>query len=305
MTEKKNIKFPEQIDCSEHGSEQFNLDLTNNSAAKTAIPGNSIRQLPVYLLDCGVFYTGKDYFTKRTHADMFLVIFTILGSGKVSFDGREYDVGENSAIFINCNNPHDYATNGDHWDFFWAQFSGYSANTYFQLIKSTSETACAIADSLEMKAYFTKLLEYTGKKDLTYSVKTTSILIQILTSIFNNSFSINNKENLEADSGISKVIEYIENNYMKEISLDDLCVISHFSKYHFSRTFKHCTGSSPYEYLSNVRMNHAKVMLTTTDYSIDKIARLVGLADDKALIRKFKALTGLTPNIYRKYLPMP
>lgn len=72
------------------------------------------------------------------------------------------------------------------------------------------------------------------------------------------------------------------------------------SKYHFIRVFKRQMGVTPYEYLTEYRINMAKILLRTTYKSVFEIAFDVGYNSKSNFIAKFHSMTGVTPSQYRK-----
>ena len=73
------------------------------------------------------------------------------------------------------------------------------------------------------------------------------------------------------------------------------------SKYHFIRVFKRIMGTTPYNYLTNYRINNAKILLKTTDLSVYEIAERCGFSDTSNFIVQFKKHTGQKPLEYRRY----
>jgi two-component system response regulator YesN len=94
--------------------------------------------------------------------------------------------------------------------------------------------------------------------------------------------------------------QYIENNYMKPITLDDVSTIVGFNTTYFSTVFKKETGYTFLEYLSNIRMNKSKELLKETNKNIAAVCEEVGYSDVKYFTRSFKKHTGLKPNEFRK-----
>ena len=64
--------------------------------------------------------------------------------------------------------------------------------------------------------------------------------------------------------------EYIRNNFNKDISLDEVSRVANISPYYFSKIFKEGTGQNFIEYLTGIRMEKAKELLSTTEYSMNK-----------------------------------
>ncbi len=105
------------------------------------------------------------------------------------------------------------------------------------------------------------------------------------------------KKNL---SQISQAKKYIEENYMKNIALEDLGSHLGYNASYFSSIFKKETGISFIEYLSRVRIEKAKELLKEPGLRIQDICLMVGYNDVKYFTRLFYKYTGLKPNEYRK-----
>lgn len=97
---------------------------------------------------------------------------------------------------------------------------------------------------------------------------------------------------------IQTVCDYLEENYAKNINLNDLCELAGLSKYYFLRSFTKQKGISPYRYLETIRINQAKQLLENGVRPIDA-ALQTGFSDQSHFNHFFKRLIGLTPAQYR------
>lgn len=93
---------------------------------------------------------------------------------------------------------------------------------------------------------------------------------------------------------------YIKNNYSRDISLDEVSQKVNISPYYFSKIFKEDVGEGFVEYLTGIRMEKAKELLTTTEYSMKEICSMVGYADPNYFSRSFKKKVGVTPTEYKQ-----
>ncbi|MDO4174975.1 MAG: AraC family transcriptional regulator [Eubacteriales bacterium] len=88
--------------------------------------------------------------------------------------------------------------------------------------------------------------------------------------------------------------KYMHKNYYKNITIQDISNEFFISARHVNRVFENYFGQSFKKTLNIYRLNYAKNYLYDTDYSIEKISQLVGLASPKALYQLFKEVEGMT-----------
>lgn len=101
--------------------------------------------------------------------------------------------------------------------------------------------------------------------------------------------------------GIYLVADFINNNYNREIKIDEMANLAGLSKNYFGSAFKKALGETPHSYLIKIRISKAKVLLETTDYSLSKIAKQIGFKKASSFTSQFKASTGMIPSKYREY----
>ncbi|KOS68726.1 AraC family transcriptional regulator [Lysinibacillus contaminans] len=98
---------------------------------------------------------------------------------------------------------------------------------------------------------------------------------------------------------VKTVCTYLEENYTKTITLNELSVLTRWSKYHLLRTFTKKMGISPNNYLETIRVNHAKKLLEQGIKPIE-VTFLTGFSDQSHLTKFFKRQVGLTPKQYMR-----
>ena len=95
---------------------------------------------------------------------------------------------------------------------------------------------------------------------------------------------------------------YINQNYYREISLEDVSREVNISPNYFSKIFKKETGKSFIDYLTFVRIQKAKELLKKNACVMKEICHLVGYRDPNYFSRIFKKVVGVTPSEYRENL---
>jgi len=98
------------------------------------------------------------------------------------------------------------------------------------------------------------------------------------------------------------VLQYIHNHFAEKITLDDLAALEHISISYLCRQFKRQTGMTVITYINNLRIDTAKRLLLSTNFSVNEIAYQVGFESPKYFYRAFKSVVGDSPAAFcREY----
>lgn len=98
---------------------------------------------------------------------------------------------------------------------------------------------------------------------------------------------------------IQKATQYIDQHYNQEITLEDIAREVDISPYYLSKLFKEEMGENYIEYLTNQRVEHAKMSLKNISLTIKEVGINVGYSDPNYFSRIFKKYVGVTPSEYR------
>ena len=96
------------------------------------------------------------------------------------------------------------------------------------------------------------------------------------------------------------VRRYIDSHYKENINLDMLAEVAHVSKYYIVHAFTEEYGISPINYLIACRIEEARQLLSTTDYSQAVISRMLGFSSPSYFSQIFRKLEHQSPSEYRK-----
>jgi AraC-like DNA-binding protein/ligand-binding sensor protein len=98
---------------------------------------------------------------------------------------------------------------------------------------------------------------------------------------------------------LQPAVEYMDVEYDRQIKLKDIARFAGLSIFRFAHLFREQTGMTPVDYLTYVRIHHAKRLLLTTDWSGTQVSCAVGYRHQSYFIRTFKRITGTTPERFR------
>lgn len=93
--------------------------------------------------------------------------------------------------------------------------------------------------------------------------------------------------------------DYMESHYMKNITLQDAAAQLHYSDAYFCRFFKQNFDKNFIMYLSELRVEKAKELLSDVTVNVKDIGHRVGFRDSSYFTKVFKRVTGVTPSEYR------
>jgi transcriptional regulator GlxA family with amidase domain len=99
---------------------------------------------------------------------------------------------------------------------------------------------------------------------------------------------------------VEEATHYILNHFQEDISLQQLADHCCVSVFHFSRIFKAVTQQSPYQYLTAIRMTHARTLLETTPLQVKQIAGQSGFKSLEQFSATYHKYFEISPSKYRK-----
>lgn len=268
-----------------------------DSCAYFHTPSNLAKSMFFYLICAGHFYCDKNYCIKRDDYNSYLLMYIEKGEGTVWYNGRTYNVKTGDTIIINCHRPHLYKTSG--WEAFWIHFDGNISDEYFQLIYNKLGCVIPMKGSHVMIKYINSILNTFKNQKILNEPLVSCHIQRMLAELLITSLQHNSADSTKP-SPILDSINHIQNNYKSKISLNELSLKACMSPYYFSRMFKKETGYSPYEYVTTIRLNHAKNLLKTTNLLIKEIAFMIGFNSESNFVTCFKEHVGLTPSEFRK-----
>ena len=111
--------------------------------------------------------------------------------------------------------------------------------------------------------------------------------------------AIRDQKEDQSNSAVKKAMLYIQENYSRDISLDDVSSQVNISPYYFSKIFKEETGENFIEYLTRVRIDKAKELLVDANVSVKEAGIQSGYSDPNYFSRIFKKQMDMTPSEYK------
>ncbi len=225
-----------------------------------------------------------------------------LYSHAVNGDIHEYRLGPNQGFLICPGQINLYTADEEQpWEYVWLEFDGMRAKEF--LLKAGLEQNQPIYQPGSMEQgnklrdhmlYFT---ENAAKSPL-HLVGHLSLFLDELIEFSADRRKADEKKG--QDYYIHEAVVYIQQNYQRELTVDEVADFCKLNRNYFSRRFKELTGSTPQEFLIKQRLTSAAELLRITDQPIKNIADQCGYPNQLHFSQAFKKYYGLSPREWRR-----
>ncbi len=232
-----------------------------------------------------------------------------LGEEDVRFSGREFTVIPKNFAHTTNSDPDNMSS----WEYLFIDVDGLLQSMYpdnpmrtEKIIRRINSKALFLKEEEypEIAKKILKIIEIMRKAEEFYLEEAKGVLVSLLVEVARMN-RMSDEEEMDVDRGkitnmISKTLDYIADNYMQDIKIEDLARYIHISETHFRRVFSACMKMSPLEYINTVRIQAACEFLKTTDEPVAEIAYKCGFTTNSTFNRNFKQIMGMSPVEWRK-----
>lgn len=157
-------------------------------------------------------------------------------------------------------------------------------------------------NNIELATTINKLIKECMSTSITKDVLADLTLQELLIRIIQTQTlkSIEENKNIDANTPIAMVLEFIRSNIRENFNLKDLSDKAGMSTTSFYRFFKRELGMSPIEFILSEKIKLAKQLLKYPGIQINEVGFQSGFEDSNYFIRLFKKVEGITPKQYQQ-----
>lgn len=244
--------------------------------------------------------------SNHNHTD--IEFFYVLdGAAEFTLEDKQYRLNKDDFLIVNVDKFHSYRTEGD----FLGACVHFSYSKLCSMMKQSMvffwcNTAGGGSEAYdEVRWIFRKIVSeeyYNQGRDIIYLNSLFYEFLHVLTTDFllskeNDRYK---EETHKYDARKHEIAEFIQMNFDKPISLEDLANQMFLSYAYLSKYIKRQFGMGFAEYLNQVRLNYAVSQLLHSDLSVVRIAMDSGFASSAALNKAFRQTYNMTPTEYRR-----
>lgn len=151
-----------------------------------------------------------------------------------------------------------------------------------------------------LRESFGKICRIFLDKPFAFELEIKSELLHFFYLLYNNvSYHERGEEDTEITEKLKRILYFVQENYQRPVTVQELAELCHFSEYHFMRFFKRHMNMTSIEYLNQYRLEMASRQLAETELSVTSIALESGFNNISYFNRLFKKKFGVTPKEYR------
>lgn len=244
------------------------------------------------------FRHGTDFKISRPLGLNEYLLLVIRSTAYFEMNGQLLHTDPASAILIDKSTPHSFYSDGTEFVNDWISFE-LEDGERDRLLNSgiTFDSFLKSFDSL----FLSDIMRLMQKEKLSAGLHKN----ENINSLFKIAFRKIHESSAYAEYGLKNyaalrsVREYIYSNPAENHNITDLAAKVNLSKSHFQLLYRRFFGATPLSDVINSRIEFAKQLLSSTDYSVAKISELSGYPNDVQFIKQFKQTVGLTPKKYR------
>lgn len=245
------------------------------------------------------------------HHDFYEIYFLVSGDVTYSIEGRLYHVRPGDVLFVNPRELHQVfiRSGADPYERYvlWIdaamleRMSTQLTNLARCLNRSAVDYTNQLSVPIEYKSEIRKLMDeiYRESDNEGYGgdIMQTSLIAQLMVLLNRLSAREPGEEIAYASSLVARVVDYVNNHYGEQISLEDLADKMYVSKYHLSHEFSKKMGTSVYHYIQKKRVQMARQKLAGGEKP-NSVYRQCGFADYAGFYRAFRTEYGVCPKTF-------
>lgn len=234
----------------------------------------------------------------------FQIIYIASGLGHFHFDSPENEtiVPAGNIVLYRPKEFQKYEYYGENkTEVYWIHFTGSEVKNILRSYGfQDNKRVFSVGSSMEYERVFKRIILELQRCQVNYEEMLT-LLLRHLFIIFERELKrehIVKNEYLDREMDIA--VSFFNENYNRDISIEEYASSRGMSVSWFIRNFKKYTGQTPMQFIVSLRINNAQILLETTEYSINEISSIVGYENQLYFSRLFRKQKGYSPTEYRK-----
>lgn len=276
---------------------------TGNVTSERVIytPSSFAKNSLLHLQETGSLTALTPHVSKRDNLSSYLFFIVLSGSGEIGYEDAKFALKAGDCVFIDCGKPYYHKSSENLWTLKWVHFYGRNMKEiYTKYLQRGGGCTFSPVNFSRYELLLDEIFFISKTSDSVRDMKLCERIMSLLTGIMEDGSHFDGRPKPGKREDIHDILIYLDRNFQRKISLDELAAEFYVNKFYLTRIFKEQTGQSISEYLMNKRITHAKALLRFSGKTLEKIAEESGMGDAGYFSKTFKRIEGITPGEYRK-----
>ena len=236
----------------------------------------------------------------------FLLHYVISGQGfldSTAPDGvtHRYDLSADQGFLICPGQVNTYCADKEQpWKYVWLEFDGLRVTEYLTYAGLDASHPIYIPQTLAQGQAVRDAMLYIANHSKASTLHLIGHLFLFLDGLVQSSSTRRTASGGQLrDFYIQEAITYMEQNYQRDLTVEELADVCKLNRSYFSKLFKETMGCPPQEFLIRMRLSKATELMKTSRSSIGDIAQLCGYPNQLHFSRALKKRYGISPREWR------
>lgn len=266
------------------------------------IQKEKIENPPLFLLDLGIeSRQNEEYYyhnLDRPSFNGYLFQYTLKGKGIYEVNGTSYELSPGNGFLLKIPEDSSYylpAGSNEHWEYFYLHFDGTGAEFFYHALRNYYGPIVNLPRNNPPFPLFFKLHETLLNQETLGAYEGGEFLYRFFSGLLRQLEA----PSLESIGFIGLAADYMKKNYSQMDGIAQAAAHCQVSQSHLTRCFQAQLGTTPLNYLLNIRLENAIFLLLNTEDSVDSIARSCGFSCGNYFSKVFRKHMKVSPMEYR------
>jgi len=267
------------------------------------VPINRLNLTDINMYQCGTERCKPGHFFGPAVRDYYLIHYIVDGKGIFQVGNTTYNLSKGQGFLICPGIVTFYqADKEDPWYYTWIGFHGLKAEEYLKKANLTVENPIFTYTKDDfIENCFREMIEIR-KMERARELRLLGLFYMFISQLaeINGNFSRNDDLKNTKEHYINKMIQFIELNYSRKISISEMAKYVGLDRSYMGAIFKDYFKTTPQKYLMKFRIDKACELMSNANLTIGDISRSVGYEDPLLFSKIFKKIKGFSPREYKK-----
>lgn len=259
----------------------------------------------LYLLFCGFSENKPGHSYGPGTREEYIIHCVAKGQGTYRLNGVTYSLHEGQCFMVLPGESVYYEADADNpWAYFWAGFNGTLAPKVLEELGISLEHPVVDTRGVDSLKDTLSSMMVNRQEGLRGEFLIQSAFAMFVSQLMETVIRVDRKVTPQAKQRalFQNGLQFIQEHYADCIKVRDVAAYLSIDRSYLTALFKRHLDTTPQKYLNSYRIAKAVDLLLNTDYSIDRIARMVGFGDPFIFSKAFKREKSLSPSAFRTNL---